>query len=212
MQDIYKVAVIKPGIVVRDRFGYILDARSTVTLISGGDLDIVVDTGVTDERDAIIAGLRRYDLTPADIDILINTHSHIDHTGNNELFSKARFIGHESEDWGTLPNNKCDLIKKNMEIYAGINIIETPGHTKGSVTVLLLGLDTNDLKHRFAITGDALPIMDNYLKWVPPGINYDPKLALESMKKIVDNAEMIIPGHDKPFKIIKGDQRTAEYL
>ena len=56
--------------------------------------------------------------------------------------------------------------------------------------------------------------MDNYLKWVPPGINFDPEIALQSMTKIVDYADIIIPGHDKPFRILKdqSNQRKAEYV
>jgi glyoxylase-like metal-dependent hydrolase (beta-lactamase superfamily II) len=53
----------------------------------------------------------------------------------------------------------------------------------------------------FAITGDALPIEDNYREWVPPGINIDPELAIRSMERIVKIADYVIPGHDKSFKI-----------
>jgi glyoxylase-like metal-dependent hydrolase (beta-lactamase superfamily II) len=54
--------------------------------------------------------------------------------------------------------------------------------------------------------------MDNYLKWVPPGINIDPELALNSMRKIVDWADVVVPGHDKPFRIVSREPRAGEYI
>jgi len=45
-------------------------------------------------------------------------------------------------------------------------------------------------------TGIYLPTFDNFHRMVPPGINYDPRLALRSMKRIISSADVVIPGHD----------------
>ena len=79
-QGNFEIFVIKPGILVRDRFGNILDARSTVTLIKGEGSNIIVDTGLGNERSAVLEGLNKQNLVPADIDFLVNTHRHPDHT------------------------------------------------------------------------------------------------------------------------------------
>jgi len=59
----------------------------------------------------------------------------------------------------------------------------------------------------YIIAGDALPTQNNYFKWVPPGINYDPHIALASMERIVALADIVIPGHDQPLEI-KGGRRA----
>ena len=74
-------------------------------------------------------------------------------------------------------------------------MVHTPGHTPGSISVFVeAGL-------RYAIAGDALPTHENYLNWVPPGLNCDPDLALASMKEIVAFADIVVPGHGAPFRI-----------
>jgi len=101
---------------------------------------------------------------------------------------------------------------KDTEIIPGLTIMETPGHTAGSITVLVHGHLKGSKIHRVAIAGDALPIMGNFLKWVPPRIHIDPKIALWSMKKIIEHSEVIIPGHDKPFIILDREKKMAKYL
>ena len=209
---IYKVAVLKPGFLKRDRFGKILDARSTVTLISGNNLNIIVDTGTPEEKQDILASLKAIGLVPEDINILINTHSHPDHSGNNDLFHSAKFIGHRKEYWGLIAQDKCEIVRKDTEIAPEIMVLETPGHTVGSTTVFLTGRISDLPSTTIAITGDALPILDNYLKWVPPSINFDPNIALQSMNKIVTMADIIIPGHDAAFRILDRAQRKAQYV
>ena len=130
------------------------------------------------------------------IDIVINTHLHGDHIGNNALFMNAQFIAHEKEF--PVPLKNVNVISGDYTISENINIIETPGHTPGSISVVVY--DSQE-KKTYVICGDALPIKDNYIKWVPPGINFNPNIALASMKKIVNIADKVIPGHDEMFEI-----------
>jgi glyoxylase-like metal-dependent hydrolase (beta-lactamase superfamily II) len=211
VQTHFHIKVIKPGILIRDRFGNILDARSTVTLIRSDDVNVIIDTGLSSERDTILQSLQDLQLTPSNIDFVVNTHSHIDHTGNNDLFFKATFILHQTETTAKAHQLKNISVNSAEKKLPGIIFLETPGHTHGSISLFLTG-QMFDHTGTFAITGDALPILDNYLKWVPPGINYSTKVALESMQNIVNRAEFIIPGHDKPFKIINKEKRIAKYL
>ncbi|UCE36363.1 MAG: MBL fold metallo-hydrolase [Thermoplasmata archaeon] len=193
-----QVAVIKPGILVRNNVGMILQASSTVTLISGDGHNIIVDTGVPGEGDNILSGLANHGLSQEDIDIVINTHLHGDHMGNNALFLKARFIAHIDEFPARLTN--VIVIEGDYQVSANIKLIETPGHTKGSISVVV---NIPDESKTYVIAGDALPIKDNYLKWVPPGINFNPKIALASMRKIIQLADYVIPGHEDIFSVAK---------
>lgn len=185
------IRIIKPGIIIRDKFGIVHDARSTVTLIKN-EKNIIVDTGAVGEHKGIINGLKKERLRPQDIDIVINTHLHPDHCGNNNLFINAQFIAHEVE---LMPKSKFIAVRDEYEVDEKVKIIWTPGHTLGSISVLV-----RDDK-RYAIVGDAIPTLENYLTWMPPHINIDPKMAIESMEKIKRSADVIIPGHGDMFEV-----------
>ncbi|WP_292478452.1 hypothetical protein [Methanothrix sp.] len=54
------------------------------------------------------------------------------------------------------------------------------------------------------IAGDALPTLGNF-KEDPPALHYDRLLAVASMDKIIAIADMVIPGHDRPFYAREGE-------
>lgn len=192
------IDVIKPGLLVRNNLGMILQASSTVTLVSADEHNLVIDTGVPGEGKSILKGLSSHGLSKNDIDTVINTHLHGDHIGNNALFNKAKFLAHAKELPVRLKN--VIVIEGDFRFSENIKIMETPGHTQGSISVVVNDSEENKT---YVIAGDALPIKDNYLQWVPPGINFNPKIALASMKKIVQIADYVIPGHDDIFSIEK---------
>lgn len=190
------IEIIKPGVLVRNNLGMILHASSTVTLVSIPKHNIIVDSGIPGEGESIIKGLSAHGLSQNDINIVINTHLHGDHISNNALFENARFIAHVKELPARLPN--VLVIEGEYELSDNIRLIETPGHTPGSISVVVKNAENSKT---YVIAGDALPIKDNYVQWVPPGINYNPKIALASMKRIVELADFVIPGHDDMFEI-----------
>lgn len=193
-----QVEVIKPGILVRNNLGMILQASSTVTLIAAGKDNIIVDTALPSEGAQITRALSSRGLTPDDIGTVINTHLHADHIGNNGMFPRARFIAHAKEFPPRLP--RVQIVEREMHICENVRIINTPGHSFGSISVVV---EIPQESRTFVVAGDALPIKDNYLKWVPPGIHFDPDVALKSMERIVVIADIVIPGHDAPFEITK---------
>ncbi|MCK5559694.1 MAG: MBL fold metallo-hydrolase, partial [Thermoplasmata archaeon] len=151
-----------------------------------------------EDRELIVDNLAHHGLTPSSIDILINTHLHGDHCGNNSIFTNAKLLAHEHE--AGFDKNTVTAVREGYEVDKGVHIIETPGHTRGSISVVVRNVQVHNT---YVLAGDALPIQDNYLKWVPPGINFNPQLALESMRKIVEIADIVIPGHDRPFELRK---------
>ncbi|MHA1269712.1 MAG: MBL fold metallo-hydrolase [Candidatus Helarchaeota archaeon] len=190
---IKRIKIIRPGYLVRAKNGIILDARSSVILIQTQKYNIIVDSSRRRDRDLIIKNLNKHGLNPTDIDILINTHGHKDHIGNNDLFTTSRIYTHHLFNAKT----KCTIrIKKfPFNISDDIKIIETPGHSYDSLSILL------KKKNIYAITGDSIPLKNNILNWIPPVVNVNPNEAMKSMKKIINLANIIIPGHDFPFKI-----------
>jgi N-acyl homoserine lactone hydrolase len=196
-----EVSVLKPGSLIRDMYGNILDARSSVTLVTSGTRQILVDTGQEGEEGLIIDALAEKGLEPQDIDTVINTHSHPDHCGNDHLFSCAMRL---------VPVEGAILAR-------GVWIMATPGHTLDSISVVVEATKSahgkaNAVAHTAAsakasvivIAGDALPTLNNLLKDVPPALHVDRKLALSSMSRVIEIADIVVPGHDKPFSVTEG--------
>ncbi|MDR0778866.1 MAG: MBL fold metallo-hydrolase [Methanomassiliicoccaceae archaeon] len=166
------------------------EAHSTSTLIRSGNVNIVVDTSTKEMLPAIKTSVRQVGVLPKDVSIVVLTHMHDDHCGNNDLFGKAKFYVRKEE----CPEEKSFIqVSGNTEIAPGVRLVHTPGHTEGSMSVFV------ESERRYAIAGDAIPLEDNYRKMVPPGINYDVTIAMESIKSITDYADVIVPGHGFPF-------------
>lgn len=171
--------------------GLVVDAHSSVSLVVCERRKIIVDTSTPKNRRAILDALMRNAISPDEVDTVILTHMHMDHMSNNDLFPKAVIYAHVDE----IPPRGIEPIIEEGEICDGVFLLHTPGHTRGSMSVLV------EAERRYVIAGDALPTRDNYEKWMPPSLNYFPELALKSMKSIVSQAEVIIPGHDRAFSI-----------
>jgi glyoxylase-like metal-dependent hydrolase (beta-lactamase superfamily II) len=185
-----RVFLLKAGSIERDLAGIILDARSSVTLIKTERGWIIVDTGQVGDEEEILKALADLGLEGSDIDIIVNTHSHPDHCANNRLFSRAMKM---------YPND-------GEEIAPGVRVLATPGHSPDSISVLVdaaiqQGDGTTPATRRVVIAGDALPTLGNFQKRVPPAMHYDRALAVASMNKIIEMADMVIPGHDRPFSL-----------
>ncbi|MDM7912113.1 MAG: MBL fold metallo-hydrolase [Methanotrichaceae archaeon] len=196
-----RVSVLKPGSLIRDELGNLLDARSSVTLVTSGSRKIIVDTGLEGEEELIIEALARRGLRPEDIDTVINTHSHPDHCGNNRLFSQAVLRS---------PS-------KGETIASGVFAIATPGHTLDSISVVVEASERVEMEEMIetakviVIAGDALPTLNNFLKWVPPALHVDRSLAVSSMSRIIEIADIVVPGHDKPFSVAEGKYIQLDY-
>jgi len=169
----------------------LLEAHSTSTLVVTEGHNVLVDTSTKEQRAPLLQGLNAAGLRPEDIDILINTHLHRDHTGNNDLFTSALKMARTEER----PDASFICITEDAEVLPGIGLMHTPGHSRGSMSVVV---ETDDL--RYVIAGDAIPTRDNLEKWRPPMINYDRSVALDSMRRIAEIADVIVPGHGNAFE------------
>ncbi|HVO77435.1 MAG TPA: MBL fold metallo-hydrolase [Methanomassiliicoccales archaeon] len=176
-----EVKVVCEGRIVREG-GAILEAHSSCTLVIMGEKKMVVDTSSRQYRGRVLDGLRKIGFAARDVDLIVSTHGHIDHVGNDKLFTSARRIALKAGDSTSI-------------VAPGVTLVRTPGHTPDSLSVFV------EADENYAIAGDAMPTQDNFTKWVPPGIHYDQELALTSMKRIVEFADIIVPGHGPPFRV-----------
>ena len=187
-----RVVIVREGFITREG-PEIKDASSSVSLVESGGQRLIVDTGSPRDCTALRSSLGDMGVPIDSIKHLVNTHLHIDHVGCNHLFRNAVTYAHalESPPIGTVK------VTESLAVLPGVTIIPTPGHSYGSITVLVDGTK------RYAICGDAIPTRENYQKHVPPFINVDPILALESMDAIASYAEIIVPGHGAQFEVIR---------
>ncbi len=194
------VFLLKPGSILRDESGRILDARSSVTLIESGPRRIVVDTGLAGEEEPILRALAELGLRSEEVDTVINTHSHPDHCGNNRLFAGAEVL---------TPG-------EGEAVAPGVAVMETPGHTLDSIAVAANSVFGNE-EVIIVVAGDALPTLGNFQKNVPPASHVDRDLAISSMRRIIRVADAVIPGHDLSFSVKTGgyvtfpNRRSATY-
>jgi N-acyl homoserine lactone hydrolase len=183
------VHVVCPGLLRREGRA-VAEAHSTATLVLAAGAAILVDTSSRERRDLLLAGLAGAGACPEDIGIVVLTHLHHDHVGNVELFPRARRLAHGLER----PGEGIEAVEGGEEIAPGVTLLHTPGHTPGSLSVAARAEDGV-----YVIAGDAVPTRENHDRWVPPGLNYDPEVALESMARIATVADLIVPGHGDAF-------------
>jgi glyoxylase-like metal-dependent hydrolase (beta-lactamase superfamily II) len=187
---INRVEVVLPGSIVRDG-KLIIEAHSTVTLIRAKRGLILVDTSDRSWRQRLLEALDAADVDPAEVPLVVCTHLHHDHVGNNDLFGHARFLARKEER----PGPGYTAVQEDLDLDQGVRLVHLPGHTMGTMGVLV------QAERRYLIAGDALPIKDNYDRWLPPGFHEDKEAALRSMELMRDCADIIVPGHGDPFPI-----------
>ncbi len=167
-----------------------LKASSTITLIRDGGKNIIVDTGNIAVEQEILTSLKKENLKPEDIDIVVNTHSHSDHRDNNHLFRKATIYIEEDTIKGDI--YEFFPVLRTIELAVDTRIIQTPGHTGDSISVL-----TKTNKGTYAIVGDLFFFAQND----SPEFTKDEVKLQESKKKVLALADYVIPGHGDIFKV-----------
>ena len=184
--------VLAIGYLVRDDDGRILKAQSTSTLIRTDDRLIVVDTSGKEMRPALRIAFKQIGVFAKDVDTVVLTHHHNDHTGNIDMFPNAKVLIHSGED---RPFRGAEVVEGDVSIAKGVELRHTPGHSWDSMSVFVDGVD-----RKYVIAGDAIPLEDNFRKNVPPALHVCKDLAMKSLKTIADYADVIVPGHGGPFK------------
>jgi glyoxylase-like metal-dependent hydrolase (beta-lactamase superfamily II) len=170
----------------------------SVVLIETGKYKIIIDPGLN--RKNLLKALEKENLKTDQIDYVILTHYHLDHSALMGIFEKAIILDDESK---YQQNGEISKQKENM-LGNEIQIISTPGHDPWHCSVLV---KTEDLGN-VVVAGDLFwwrngfePKKDykNILNLVDPFVK-DQKALIESRKMILEIADWIIPGHGKMFK------------
>jgi len=208
--------------------GQIYEAALKPLLIITGKEKILVETGIGELPEtyrkfhtikrkpdqALRAQLQKRGTKPEDITLVINTHLHFDHCGNNALFSNAKFyVQAEELRYAYAPDRfqKAAYLKKSFDanldyvpvrgkhrLTDNIVLVPTPGHSIGHQSVLIKGERKN-----FVYCGDAAPLRENLEKRNIPGVLYRADQALKSIDKLrsIKNAAYIYSHDNEQLQI-----------
>jgi glyoxylase-like metal-dependent hydrolase (beta-lactamase superfamily II) len=183
-----------------------------VTLLRG-ERTTLVDVGHVGRRNLLLERLRAFGLRPDDIDRVVLTHAHWDHCLNVDCFPNAEVVLHEHEleyaqaphpeDWATpvwtgdvLARARIATVRDGDELESGVRVLATPGHSRGSMTLLV---ETPD--GVAGLVGDALPNRASAGFLAPRLVFWDEAEARRSARAIVDRCRTLFPGHDRPFRV-----------
>lgn len=149
------------------------EAPLNFLLINTGEKIILIDTGFGEDylpkRGRLLKQLRQEGISPEDIHTVIITHGHMDHIGGLSRDGVPVFVNADhiirKEEWDywmkqpeTLEYKKLIPIKKqvrfvssDIDLYPGIRLIHTPGHTDGHVVVYV-----HSKENRLLVASDIL--------------------------------------------------------
>jgi glyoxylase-like metal-dependent hydrolase (beta-lactamase superfamily II) len=192
------------------------------TIIKGGNPEDFIAGGeqfsdVKDET-SFEDGLAAWGLKPEDIDTVIVTHLHWDHIMNLGKLVNARIIVQKAE-WETALSphplhqfayagrgcyeglRNLEFVEGDTELYPGIDLIFSPGHTPGGQSVLV-----QTEKGKLAIAGFC-SLTDNFYppkplqeqlgySVIPASVHTDVTQAYQSTLKLVQIADRVLPAHE----------------
>jgi len=195
---------------------YIEGAGKNILVDAGGSAEIMLKRGHNVQHiSSPIDALKTIGIDPKDIDIIIITHLHNDHNSLVRLYKNAKFIVQKMEWEGNfhphpleapriIPESfihglDFEIIKGDAQVTKGINILFTPGHTRGGQSV---SVETEKGK---AIICGLCTVYSNFeppesskkaLPIIIPDIHLDAREAFDSLMRIKEEADIIIPLHD----------------
>jgi glyoxylase-like metal-dependent hydrolase (beta-lactamase superfamily II) len=200
-------------------FWLIQDRKGKNILVDAGFIDSTNSLGKYIRPDSV---LQRLNISSQDISDIILTHPHYDHIDGISLFPKAQvWIQKEDYDYFIGPAwqvngdsigfTRADVQKildvnssgrlklvsgDNIEIMPGIKIFIGSKHTYQNQYLLV---NSNSKRNKILLASDAIWFYLNLEKQLPVSVCMDPGLyvkAMERMKTLVTNPNLIIPGHD----------------
>jgi glyoxylase-like metal-dependent hydrolase (beta-lactamase superfamily II) len=159
---------------------YLTDGSNKLILDTGINAKYIVDGKAWAGSPAeggethVLKSLDEIGVKPEDIDIVLYSHLHNDHAGNCHLFPKAVHVFQDDEwkelldplpsmrirgdfDQSLIPQLnelECQKVVGDTEYLDGLTLIQTPGHTAGSMCVL-----ANTREGVYNLAGDTIHVL-----------------------------------------------------
>jgi glyoxylase-like metal-dependent hydrolase (beta-lactamase superfamily II) len=163
-----------------------------------GDASItLVDTGAGDPANHLMPKLMTLDLDPRNVEQVVLTHTHFDHTGGlGEIAASAtpKILAHRSDmvELGT-----CGLDLVGLDEGAIIRtekrelkVLHTSGHTSGSICLY-------DAEDKILLSGDTVFPDGSFGR---TDLDGDERELIESLRRLSElDVEFLLPGHMRPI-------------
>ncbi|CAN5192031.1 hypothetical protein BH18CHL2_BH18CHL2_08130 [soil metagenome] len=120
-------------------------------------------------EDAILSRLAALGVRPDDVAVVVNSHLHFDHAGNNGAFPSATFIvqrdhlayargkpGFPGVYWD-IPGLRYIPVEGRTPVAPGVEVVPTPGHAPGHQSLVVDIVETG----RVVLCGDAAFTREN---------------------------------------------------
>ncbi|MDY3617607.1 N-acyl homoserine lactonase family protein [Agathobaculum sp.] len=221
------VAHEKSAFTYKKDFGVGLDAPLFSFLVQGGGRSLLFDCGPENPEDAphtthrtithhvsLESRLSEHGLNPADIDAVIVSHLHWDHSYNLELFPHAPIYVQADEVRAALTPMPCEahnynvkdgnglpqwlkgyesmvLLEGDFALDDGLSIVTLPGHSPG-----LHGLLVDTAEGKCLLASDHFPLLENFTSGIPAGSHTSLTAWYASFEKAKRLADFVLPGHD----------------
>jgi len=208
---------------------YPLDMDYFFWLVTGGGRVVLVDTGFTPEVGARrgrtttvppLEALRRLDVRPDQVDTVVVTHGHYDHTGHVSAFPDAQVVmsGRELDFWSgpyarraqfahSAERSDLDVLVRRdrgggvrrvagrEEVAPGIAVREVGGHTPGQLVV-----EVDAEQGRVVLASDAVHYYDELERDRPFVVVADLEAMYAGFDTVAELASApgaaLVPGHD----------------
>jgi glyoxylase-like metal-dependent hydrolase (beta-lactamase superfamily II) len=211
--DIGIIKTILAGVPCRSNRGWF--GYCTIVLFSLDGGWALFDTGHYNDRTLLREALARRGIEPDEIRFVILSHLHFDHVLNVPLFQNAEIILCEAEiryaeevDAGLvqddsipdfwpalLEGRKVHIVNDALIIAKGLEVVRLPGHTPGCLSLFYTGTPS------VAVCGDVVKNGWEAVIGAAISQSLDDDLSRKSIKVIKQRGEVIIPGHDRPFRL-----------
>ncbi len=189
------------------------------TVLIRGERNIVVDPGNhhTGFYGQLGMSLRRFGLEFSDIDAVVTSHCHHDHFSSVFKFPGSElFVGEGELDFARSVYGKATVdatvgnvgtvsevpLQGVVDICEGVQVVSTPGHTPGHVSVAVtMGAE------RILITGDASMTRSEYedgafSHWYQEEQRRDVEDSVARLRSL--EPTLVLPGHDRAFRPKEG--------
>ncbi|MDY6964579.1 MAG: MBL fold metallo-hydrolase [Halobacteriota archaeon] len=182
---------------------------------------VLIDAGMQKSAKRIFGQIKKLGYKPEDIQTIIHTHYHIDHTGGTvELknLTGARLAIHEKDarylsgevqgfsiPFMKNPQIEADILLKEGEKIGNLEVIHAPGHTPGSICLY-------NPEKGVIFSGDALQCgLFGGVSLPIKAFTEDMDEAKKSINKISRmEFDTMLPGHGKPIPT-KASTKVKEF-